>query len=140
MLLLFGDTGVELVLEGMLLLGLASIGAYTVWRQRDDSGGPEQSAMTNPSRDAATPTQTPIDNDAPADETTTGADVMTDTERVQTLLEANDGRMRQTAIADEFDWSASKVSRVIGKMVDEDTVEKLKLGRENLIDLVDTDE
>ena len=62
---------------------------------------------------------------------------MTDAERVREVLEAHDGRMRQAAIADELDWTASKTSRVVSDLVDEGTVEKLKLGRENLIDLVD---
>lgn len=55
-------------------------------------------------------------------ETATGAGVMTVRERVRELLEANDGRIRQTAIADEFDWSASKTSRVIENMVEDGTL------------------
>lgn len=61
--------------------------------------------------------------------------VLTDAERIRRLLEANDGRLRQREIADEFGWSASKTSRTLSSMVDEGTVEKLQLGRENVIDL-----
>ena len=65
---------------------------------------------------------------------------LTDEERVIELLEANDGRMKQAAIAEEFDWSASKTSRVIGEMADKDSVEKLRIGRENLVALNDDDQ
>lgn len=40
---------------------------------------------------------------APPNEMATGAEAVTDTERVQALLGANDRRMRQASIADEFD-------------------------------------
>lgn len=63
--------------------------------------------------------------------------VLTDEERILDLLEANGGRMRQAAIAEEFDWSASKTSRVVGQMAEEGSVEKLQLGRENLVSLPD---
>jgi uncharacterized membrane protein len=45
--------------------------------------------------------------------------------------------MRQAVIAEEFDWSASKTSRVVGRLSDEGSVEKLQLGRENLVTLPD---
>ncbi|MFC3958984.1 helix-turn-helix transcriptional regulator [Halovivax cerinus] len=61
-------------------------------------------------------------------------------ERVLDLLEANGGRIRQAEIAEECDWSASKTSRVVGELVDEGVVEKLQLGRENLVSMPDEDE
>lgn len=81
-----------------------------------------------------------------ADPTGSGADVgdplgldelATDEDRVTALLSAEGGRMRQAEIADRLDWSASKTSRVISALADEDAVEKLRIGRENVIDLVD---
>lgn len=68
---------------------------------------------------------------------TADASVLTDEERVRRLLEANDGRVRQAAVAEELDWSASKTSRVVGDMVEDGTVEKLQLGRENLLELAE---
>uniref|UniRef100_A0A8A2VDD6 DUF4897 domain-containing protein n=2 Tax=Haloterrigena alkaliphila TaxID=2816475 RepID=A0A8A2VDD6_9EURY len=79
----------------------------------------------------------------PSDATASGADaaldsdLLTDENRVRRLLERNDGRMRQADIVDELEWSASKTSRVVSGMADEGTVEKLRIGRENVIDLVD---
>jgi hypothetical protein len=63
--------------------------------------------------------------------------VMTDEEQVERLLADNGGRMRQADVADELDWSASKTSRVLSDMADDGRVEKLQLGRENLIELPD---
>jgi Uncharacterized membrane-associated protein/domain len=62
---------------------------------------------------------------------------LTDEERVRELLELNGGRIRQADIAAEFDWSDSKTSRVVGRMADDGSVEKLQLGRENLVALPD---
>ncbi|MFC7155331.1 helix-turn-helix transcriptional regulator [Halomarina halobia] len=135
-----GDIGPGFLVGGTLLLGLVSIGAYTVLHRRDGPNATEQAVTGSLATDSTAAAQAPTSEAAPSGEPATGPEVMTDTERVQTLLEANDGRMRQAAIADEFDWSASKASRVIGKLVDEGTIEKRQLGRENLIDLADNDE
>lgn len=62
--------------------------------------------------------------------------VLTDEERVRQLL-AERGRMRQGEVADEFDWSSSKTSRVLSRMADEGEIEKIRIGRENLIRLPD---
>lgn len=71
------------------------------------------------------------------DDGTSGDDVsvMTDAERVEQVLTGNGGRMKQADVADELGWSASKTSRVVGGMVDDGRVEKLRVGRENVLDL-----
>lgn len=61
----------------------------------------------------------------------------TDEERVLELLESRGGRVPQAAVVEAFDWSTSKTSRVLTRMADEGTIEKLQLGRENLIRLPD---
>jgi hypothetical protein len=43
--------------------------------------------------------------------------------------------MRQAAIVDETGWSDAKVSQLLSAMAEDDRVEKLRLGRENLISL-----
>jgi hypothetical protein len=65
---------------------------------------------------------------------------LTDEDRVRKALAEDDGRMRQAALAEELDWSASKTSRVLSGMADEGTVEKIRVGRENVVDLVVEDE
>jgi uncharacterized membrane protein len=62
-------------------------------------------------------------------------ELATDEDRVLALLEAEGGRIRQAEIADRLDWSASKTSRVVSGMAEDGTIEKLRIGRENVIDL-----
>jgi uncharacterized membrane protein len=43
--------------------------------------------------------------------------------------------MRQANIVKETGWSDAKVSQLLSSMAEEDRVDKLRLGRENLISL-----
>jgi hypothetical protein len=121
-----GPAGVGIVL--VLLLGLG--GAVMYGRRDGSSGGPPGPTEGGGGQAGASSTAV---GGGGSDEQGTQTPVMTDEERVLELLEANDGRMRQAAIAEEFEWSASKTSRVIGRMADDGSVEKLRLGRENLV-------
>ncbi|MFD1569967.1 DUF7345 domain-containing protein [Halorubrum laminariae] len=64
--------------------------------------------------------------------------LLSDEERVEYLLDDNGGRMRQADIVSETGWSDAKVSQLLSAMADEERVEKLRLGRENLISLPDS--
>ena len=66
--------------------------------------------------------------------------LLSDEERVERLLERNGGRMRQADIVKETGWSDAKVSQLLSAMAEDGDVEKLRLGRENLISLPDGDE
>ena len=66
--------------------------------------------------------------------------LLSDEERVERLLEDGGGRMRQADIVAETGWSDAKVSQLLSAMADDGRVEKLRLGRENLISLPDEDE
>jgi len=63
--------------------------------------------------------------------------LLSDEEQVERLLERNDGRMKQATIVDEMGWSDAKVSQLLSAMADEGRIDKLRLGRENLISLPD---
>ncbi|MDX1747745.1 MAG: hypothetical protein R3324_17560 [Halobacteriales archaeon] len=79
----------------------------------------------------------------PDDGEPAGAEVgaaLTDEERVRRRLEDRGGRVRQAAVAAELGWSASKTSRITGRLVDAGTVEKLRLGRENPLELIEAEE
>lgn len=60
----------------------------------------------------------------------------TDEERVVALLEENGGQMHQSDVDDAFDWSKAKTSRVLSRLAEEGTVEKTRLGRRNVVELV----
>lgn len=117
------------------MIVLVGLGAYTLWR------GWEALAHLAPPLPDLPPLTSPASTQPGAqsspDVTPAETRPVTDAERVQMLLEARDGRMRQAEIVDELEWSASKTSRVIGEMADEGEIEKLRLGRENLIELAD---
>lgn len=75
--------------------------------------------------------------DQSSDDRTGGDDVnealLSDEERVERLLERNDGRMKQARIVEETGWSNAKVSQLLSSMAEEERIEKLRIGRENLI-------
>lgn len=96
----------------------------------DESGGASQNADGT-----AVATDELDGSDAAA-----GADeLLSDEERVERLLRENGGRMRQAAIVSETRWSNAKVSQLLSAMDREDRVDKLRIGRENLISLPDAD-
>lgn len=75
------------------------------------------------------------------DDTAAGSGpILTDGDRVEQLLRERDGRAKQSEIAEALDWSASKTSRTVSRLADEDRVEKLRIGRENVVSLPDEDE
>lgn len=61
----------------------------------------------------------------------------TDTGRINHLLQQHDGRMRQAKIVESTGWSKAKVSDLLADMNESDRIEKLQLGRENIICLPD---
>lgn len=66
-------------------------------------------------------------------------ELLSDEERVVRLLERNGGRMKQANIVRETDWSNAKVSQLLSSMEDEGQINKLRIGRENLISFPDED-
>lgn len=120
---------------GPMVFGTAGIavligaGAFYLHRRRqhpDPDDGPTPDGAAAAAGDAETATDT---DEMP--------DLATDEDRVIAALEAEGGRMRQSDLADELDWSPSKTSRVLSDMAEEGAVEKLRIGRENVIDLAD---
>jgi hypothetical protein len=134
----------------LLAVGVVAIGvvAALAWRRSqsgdrgpvDGSDGDAGAVAPDSGRDA---TAAPHDADAgvghDADESTAPwtDELLSNEERVLALLEHNDGRMKQQAIAAELEWSDAKTSQVIGKMRDADTVETFRIGRENVVSFPD---
>ncbi|UPW01913.1 hypothetical protein M0R88_07400 [Halorussus gelatinilyticus] len=131
----------------VFLLLTGSFGAYALAQRRD----------VDP-----TPVADPSSDDSPGDDTGASAvvsrpngggeavaddgeddepepELLSDEERVLRLLRDNDGRMKQGQIVKETNWSNAKVSQLLSKMDDNDDVDKLRIGRENLITLPEED-
>jgi hypothetical protein len=107
---------------------LAGVGVFYVrWRRRQPEGVAAGDGGGQAAGDG---------NDDPLEL----GDLATEEDKVVALLESEGGRIKQSEIADRLDWSPSKTSRVLSDMSDEGSVEKLRIGRENVIDLVDDGE
>ena len=144
-----GDTDWGVVATGLLGLLFVVVVALVVWRWRDTepvllAGQPEsdggEATDAPPGEQTASGAAAGTDEADGADETAGPAvdpELLSDEERVEQLLEQNGGRMRQADIVTETDWSDAKVSQLLSRMADEGRVEKLRLGRENVISLPD---
>ena len=131
------------LLAGALVLSAAALalGLYLLSRRRNDG------AVEDPDVEAAAAAAKADD----ADEATAMADVaseaaddpaeepdlelLSDEERVEYLLEEEGGRMKQADIVKGTGWSNAKVSQLLSSMAEEGKVDKLRIGRENLISL-----
>jgi hypothetical protein len=140
-----------LLVGAALLVGVGLAAVYV--RRRGGRPGAEEPPSTPTDADAppesdASPSGagTPADerderdasDESPDDdESEVDPSLLSDEERVERLLAENGGRMKQARIVRETGWSDAKVSQLLSTMADEGRVEKLRLGRENLISLPD---
>lgn len=136
--------GIALVAAIVLLIYLLSR-RRTAAAGRQGSGERGWAAMLPTVGDGGEETSDPAEP-GPAPEPPTEPDdpfggidpeLLSDEERVVRLLEANGGRMKQASIVAETDWSNAKVSQLLSSMANEGRIEKLRIGRENLITLVE---
>jgi uncharacterized membrane protein len=100
------------------------------------AGGSSATTATGPADD--TDAAGPSADGTPTDEEP-DLELLSDEERVEYLLRERGGRMKQANIVKETGWSDAKVSQLLSSMADAGRVEKLRLGRENLISLPDDD-
>jgi len=100
-------------------------------------------APTEPDGSAEDPETGPAagaESDGAADgEPAVDPELLSDEERVERLLRRNGGRMKQANIVRETSWSNAKVSQLLSSMDEADRIDKLRIGRENLITLPDED-
>ena len=113
-------TGVAVALAGG---GLGS-GVLSRFRSRDDRGVGDAATAR-----AGTATSGRDGRHSESDE----EHLVPDEQRVERLLARNDGRMKQSEVVRDTEWSKSKVSRLLSRMAEEGDVVKVSLGRENLI-------
>jgi uncharacterized membrane protein len=119
------ESSLLLAVGGLLVVLVVAGLAYGRLRETDE----ERSGSDSLSGAASSTQPSPDDGQA--------GELATDEDRVRSLLESEGGRIRQADIADRLGWSDSKTSRVLSDMADDGDIEKLRIGRENVIDLVD---
>ena len=141
---------VELVAgAGIVAVVAVAAGVWTLRRRpgRDAPGDaprpPDDTPAPVGSADPTEPDAADADDGTPGDgddESAVDLSLLSDEERVERLLERNDGRMKQATIVDEMGWSDAKVSQLLSAMAEDGRIDKLRLGRENLISLPDDDD
>jgi hypothetical protein len=105
----------------------------------------DQDTDSDSNTDIHPDSDTDTDSDADSDTDTGSPDdgidlsLLSDEERVERLLRQNGGRMKQANIVSEMDWSDAKVSQLLSAMDGSGRIEKLRIGRENLISLSEYD-
>ncbi|WP_458185854.1 helix-turn-helix transcriptional regulator [Haladaptatus sp. NG-WS-4] len=122
--------GVEGIALILLVLGTGGAGLY-VLIQRQENESVDDSSSEAPSVTSPEPDSEHEPDDEP------NLELLSDEERVEHLLEQNGGRMKQAKIVTETNWSNAKVSQRLSSMADEGRIDKLRIGRENLISLPD---
>ena len=141
-----------------LVLGAGGYVGYRYVRQRYDAvlpiglGSSDEGASDRPESNADSPSTAETSSGSTAQSTATDEsgtqiaydedvdlELLSDEERVLRLLRQNGGRMKQANIVKETGWSNAKVSQLLSKMDDDGEIEKLRIGRENLITLPEVD-
>jgi hypothetical protein len=97
----------------------------------DGTAEPGEGAGAEPTDDAEG------DDGEDAGEPAIDPELLSDEERVERLLRRNGGRMKQANIVKETNWSNAKVSQLLSAMDEDGRIDKLRIGRENLITLPD---
>ena len=86
--------------------------------------------------DVSSNTSQPQETDEVASEKESEAD----DERVLSMIEAEGGRMKQKSVVEETGWSEAKVSKLTSRMEEEGEITKIRLGRENILEMSDEEE
>ena len=140
----------EMLTAAIVVAALLIAGSIVGYRQMDrggtpangrngENGGGNGDEGTVP--ESGAPPETTADTESGAEsEPEEDLSLLSDEERVERLLVDSGGRMRQADIVAETGWSDAKVSQLLSAMADEGRVEKLRLGRENLISLPDDED
>lgn len=102
------------------VLGVVALLGVVVWLRRNGVSIP--AATTTPITDSGD-----------------GSELLSNEEQVIELLRRRGGRVRQQVIADELDWTETKTSYVVSKLREEGRIDSFRLGRENVLSLVESD-
>ena len=122
------STGPPWLLVG---LGMVVIVAGVAWYWREGRSGPP----------SATTPEAPSDGAAAADAGDgPPPELLSNEERVSQYLDSVGGRAKQQEIVDALDWTEAKTSQVLSEMESAGTVEKFRIGRENVVKLPDAED
>ncbi|WP_157972756.1 helix-turn-helix transcriptional regulator [Haloprofundus halophilus] len=123
-----GSGGGSMWLAGAVLVIFGGV-AVALWYRR---GREETVDSVDPGTGGGTEAATAA---VPPEPSVSDEELLSDEDRVISMLEDHGGRMRQVRIVEETEWSKSKVSMLLSEMEDEGLISKLRVGRENVISL-----
>ena len=126
---------VALVIGTLLVLSFIAAWYYRTREENGESGGsktvggPEGGSPDAPSA----PPPEPEEKSAPSEA------LLSNEERVNRFLAEHGGRAKQQEVVDELGWTEAKTSQVLSSMADEGSIEKFRIGRENVVKLPEDD-
>lgn len=131
----YAYVGGGLLIIVLLVAGGSALGWQFMRRYTDeaDESTPDRSVEDHTTEDP-TPESTSADP-SPASEATGEGRPLTKEEEVCRLLREHDGRMKQSQLVEQTEWSQATVSRLVSKLEREGTITKLRTGRENIVEL-----
>jgi hypothetical protein len=68
------------------------------------------------------------------------SELLSNEERVEQFLESAGGRAKQQAVVEALDWTEAKTSQVVNEMQENGSIEKFRIGRENVLKLPEADD
>ncbi len=136
------ENGVPLYFYAVAVVVVLSIAALG-YRTRADTGGAAETEETTGESGVEAPPgeQKKVEEGGRVTEGETKAEeVLSDDERVLRMIETEGGRMKQKHLVEETGWSEAKVSKLTSRMEEEGEITKIRLGRENILEIKDEDE
>ncbi|WP_144798051.1 helix-turn-helix transcriptional regulator [Halorubrum depositum] len=124
----------------LALIAIAWAGVLTVRRYRGEEASAGSDAPDADGADGAGADQPSTDGEAGEERPPIDESILTNEEVVCRLLDRNEGRMRQSEIIESTEWSKAKVSRVLSDLEEEGVVSRVRIGRENVVDLQSEDD
>jgi uncharacterized membrane protein len=141
-------SGDELPLQGIdIVILLLFVGSLVIiWfarrQQPDDSATPSVASSPDFEAGQETPAETVRNPDNEYSETAENddrpsLDLLSNEEQVIEVLKRSDGRAKQQQIVETLGWSDTKTSSVVRKLRENGTIDGFRLGRENVLRLID---
>lgn len=126
-----------LIITGVfgVLIALALVAVWYYQTQSDEEGAGPPPVQPDEGEDTGTPTPA-----AESTETKPAEELLSNEERVTRYLADHGGRAKQQEIVDGLGWTEAKTSQVLSSMESDGSIEKFRIGRENVVKLPDEED
>lgn len=122
-------------IAGLIAVAWAGVLIVRRYRPGDVSASDQSEASGTDGTDGAGTGRNAAERKTEANQSPIDESILTNEEVVCRLLDRNKGRMRQSQIIESTEWSKAKVSRVLSDMEEKGVVDRVRIGRENVVDL-----